>query len=606
MNAPAPALSEDRIHCIRKRLAAVRADMARRGVDALVVPRADEYLGEYIPEHNERLRWLTGFTGSAGTAVILADRAALFVDGRYTVQVRRQVCAEDFSFHPLLEEPPATWLAATLDAGARVLVDPRLCTLRWFEDTTRSLASRGIDVAASVDNPVDRCWAERPAERREQALCLGEEYRGEASLAKRRRIGQRVADAGADAALIFAPDSVSWLLNLRGRDVPRLPVLLSCAVLSADGTLDLLVDPRRLPDDVADHVGEGVRVHEPADAEALFAGFAKRRVLADPDAANAWTQLALRAGDAVLVAAEDPVQLAKACKNAAELAGARAAHRRDAVAVIRFLAWLDGEISAGRLHSEALLADTLGALRSEDDLFREPSFDTISAAAANAAMCHYNHLDNEPAPLEMGSLYLVDSGGQYIDGTTDITRTVPVGTPSAEMRELFTLVLKGHIALDRAHFPAGTTGTHLDVLARQFLWQSGRDYDHGTGHGVGAFLSVHEGPQRISRAWNATALLPGMIVSNEPGYYRDGAFGIRCENLVVVRDVSEEGQERPMLGFEALTLVPFDRRLVDVALLDAAELAWIDAYHARVRDEITPLLRDAAVRSWLEAATAPL
>jgi Xaa-Pro aminopeptidase len=606
MNAPAPTLSEDRIRCIRERLAALRAEMARRGVDAFVVPRADEYLGEYIPEHNERLRWLTGFTGSAGTAVVLADRAALFVDGRYTVQVRRQVCADDFSFHHLIEEPPARWLGETLDAGAKVLVDPRMCTLKWFEDTTRSLASLGVDIVTSVDNPIDHCWSDRPAERRERALCLSEEYSGEGSPAKRRRIGEMISAAGADAALIFAPDSVSWLLNLRGRDVPRLPVLLSCAVLAADGTLDLLVDPQRLPGDFADHVGEGVRVHDAAGAGALFAGFAGRRVLADPEAANAWTQLALRAGDAELIAGEDPVQLAKACKNAAELAGARAAHRRDAVAVIRFLAWLDGEISAGRLHSEALLADTLGALRSEDELFQEPSFDTISAAAANAAMCHYNHLDNEPAPLEMGSLYLVDSGGQYIDGTTDITRTVAVGAPTAEQRELFTLVLKGHIALDLARFPAGTTGTHLDILARQFLWRSGRDYDHGTGHGVGAFLSVHEGPQRIGRAWNSTALQPGMIVSNEPGYYRDGAFGIRCENLVVVKDATEPGQERPMLGFEALTLVPFDRRLIDVEQLDATERAWIDAYHVRVRDEIAPLLRDAAVRSWLHEATAPL
>jgi Xaa-Pro aminopeptidase len=602
MNTPARAA---RAAATQANLAAVRRVMAGEGIDALVVPRADEYLGEYIPAHNERLRWLTGFTGSAGMAVVLADRAAMFVDGRYTVQVRLQVSAQDFSYHGLPAERPMDWLCDQLDAGTRVFVDPRMCSLEWFEATRRQLAAAEIEVLAGTDNPIDRCWTDRPAERAAEALCLAEAYTGETSLSKRERIGRVVAEAGADAALIFAPDSVSWLLNMRGRDVPRLPVLLSWAVLERDGTLHLVVDGRRVPAGLDEHVGPGVHRVAPADGGALLAGFAGRRVLADPATANAWTQLALRDAGAELVAGDDPVQLPKACKNATELAGARAAHRRDAVAVVRFLAWLDREVADGRLHDEATVADRLAALRSEGEHFQEPSFDTISAAAANGAMCHYNHLDNEPGMLEEGNLYLVDSGGQYLDGTTDITRTVAIGTPTDEMRELFTLVLQGHIALDVARFPPGTTGTHLDVLARQFLWQSGRDYDHGTGHGVGAFLSVHEGPQRISRAWSAATLQPGMILSNEPGYYRDGAFGIRCENLVYVREV--DGQtERPMLCFEPLTLVPFDRRLIALEQLSPGERAWIDAYHDRVAREIGPLLTETADRSWLAAATVPL
>lgn len=602
MNTPARAAHAA---ATQANLAAVRRAMTEQGVDALIVPRADEYLGEYIPAHNERLRWLTGFTGSAGLAVILADRAAVFVDGRYTVQVRLQVSAEDFSYHGLPAEHPVDWLRGQLDAGARVLVDPRLCSLQWFEAAQKRLAGSGIEVVAETDNPIDRCWNDRPAERAVEVLLLAETYTGETSLSKRERIGCSVGEADADAALVFAPDSVSWLLNVRGRDVPRLPVLLSWAMLERDGTLHLVVDERRMPAGFGDHVGPGVHCVAPADGPALLARFAGRRVVADPARANAWTQLALRDAGAELIAGDDPVQLPKACKNETELAGARAAHRRDAVAVVRFLAWLDREVAGGCLHDEATLADRLGALRAEGEGFQEPSFDTISAAAANGAMCHYNHLDNEPGRLEEGNLYLVDSGGQYLDGTTDITRTVPVGTPTDEMRELFTLVLKGHIALDQACFPPGTTGTHLDVLARQFLWQSGRDYDHGTGHGVGAFLSVHEGPQGISRTWSATALKPGMIVSNEPGYYRDGAFGIRCENLVYVRDVEGEA-ERPMLCFEPLTLVPFDRRLIAVEQLSPGERAWIDSYHARVAEVIAPLLADAGDRDWLEAATQPL
>ena len=587
-------------------LQALREELRRRDATAFVVPRADEYLGEYIPEHNERLRWLTGFTGSAGMAVVLADRAAMFTDGRYTVQVRRQVSAADYEYRHLIEEPALPWLGEQLSAGDRVLVDTRMCSLNWYREAERILGAVGVQLIGTTDNPIDACWHDRPAAKVAPALLLGEEFTGEGSEAKRQRVGALLQDRGLDAALVFAADSVSWLLNIRGRDVPRLPVLLSYGIIEADGTMHVVVRPERIPPGFDAHVGPGVRVVSEEEGAALLANWDGTEILGDPVGASAWTQLSLEQGGATLVAGEDPVQLMKACKNSVEVEGARQAHRRDAVAEIRFLAWLDGEVEAGRFHDEAVLANRLGEFRGEGELFHEPSFDTISAAAANGAMCHYNHLDNEPAATEPDSLYLVDSGGQYSDGTTDITRTVVTGTPSKEMRELFTLVLKGHIALDRVHFPAGTTGTHLDVLARQFLWQTGRDYDHGTGHGVGAFLSVHEGPQRIAKAWNATALRPGMIVSNEPGYYREGEFGIRCENLCVVQEIPGAGQEVPMLGFEALTLVPFDRRLIDRELLSEQELAWLDAYHERVRVEVGPLISDAAVRDWLERATAPL
>jgi Xaa-Pro aminopeptidase len=591
---------------IASRLEALRSEMKSAGYDALVLPRADEYLGEYIPAHNERLRWLTGFTGSAGLVIITADRAAMFVDGRYTVQVRRELSADLFTFCHLIEDPHPEWLVQELPRGARVVCDPRMHSLRWYRDTAATLGKAGLELVASTDNLVDRCWQDRPAPCIRPALLLDERYSGESSLAKRRRIGAAVAARGADAALVFAPDSISWLLNIRGTDIPKLPVVQGLALLAADGRVTLLVEPGRIPDGFSSHVGEGVALVPEAEAETVLAEYGGRTVLADPDTANAWCQLTLEAGGATLLAAEDPVLLPKACKNPVEIEGTRNAHIRDAVAEVRFLAWLDSEVAAGRAHDEDSLARKLLSFRARGEHFQDVSFDSISAAGSNAAMCHYNHLNvATPTPLPMNSVYLIDSGGQYLDGTTDITRTVAIGEPGDDIRRMFTLVLKGHIALDQARFPAGTSGSQLDVLARQFLWQEGFDYDHGTGHGVGVFLSVHEGPQRIAKASSGVALRPGMIVSNEPGYYRDGAFGIRCENLVVVRESSRRQDERPMLEFEAITLVPFDRRLVDVALLSEAELAWLNGYHRRVAELIGPRL-EKADRDWLEQATAPL
>lgn len=588
-----------------ERLAAVRALMREEGHQGLIVPRADEYLGEYIPARNERLRWLSGFTGSAGFVVLTLERAAIFVDGRYTVQVRREVCSELFEYCRLGEDSLSDWLAHALPANSSVACDTRLHSLRWYRDSQQALAGVGLALVEIKSNLVDRCWQDRPTAEVRQILLLPQRYSGESSLAKRQRIGKAVAAQGAEAALVFAPDSVSWLLNIRGTDIPKLPVVQSLALLEADGGLTLLVDHGRVPPGLSEHVGEGVRVVPEAETAAVLAACSGRTVLADPESANAWTQLSLERAGASLVAGQDPVLLDKACKNEVEIAGSRQAHIRDAVAKIRFLAWLDAEVAAQRLHDEAELADRLRAFRSEGEHFMDLSFDTISAAGPNAAMCHYNHINvDTPARLTMDSVYLLDSGGQYLDGTTDITRTVAIGDPGDELRRLFTLVLKGHIALDSARFPEGTTGTQLDALARQFLWQQGYDYDHGTGHGVGVFLSVHEGPQRISKQSNNTALQPGMIVSNEPGYYRDGAFGIRCENLLVVRRSSHE-EERPMLEFEALTLVPFDTRLLDISLLTPAEISWLDRYHQRVAAQVGPSL-SGADREWLLRATRSL
>jgi Xaa-Pro aminopeptidase len=601
---PAPE-SETMKQQITERLRAVRDEMARSDLDAFIVPRADEYLGEYVPPRNERMQWLSGFTGSAGLLVILPDRAAVFVDGRYTIQVRQQVPDSLYEYHHLVEEPHQQWLLKTLEQGARVGYDPRLHTLRWQKELAALLESKQITLYPLSDNPVDLAWQDRPAPGKAPVMLLGQEYTGAHSQAKREQIGSLILGKGAEAALITQLDSIAWLLNIRGGDVERVPILLAFAVLHGDGRMVLFTDLDKLPKQITSHVGEGVCFEPDTNlAQSLVElGRSGSKILADPDTANAWCQLLVEENGGTLIAASYPVLLPKAQKNPTEQAGMQESHVRDAVAEVRFLAWFDAEADKGILHDEAYLADRLGAYRLQQEKCMGLSFDTISAAGSNAAMCHYNHLNGTPAKLEKNNLYLVDSGGQYLDGTTDITRTVVVGQPSDEHKRMFTLVLKGHIALDRARFPRGTTGTQLDVLARQFLWQAGFDYDHGTGHGVGCFLSVHEGPQRISKAANDTALVPGMVVSNEPGYYKQDCYGIRCENLLVVKECDDvAGGEIPMLGFEALTLVPFDLRLVDSSLLTEDERNWLNDYHARVSQTIAPLL-GTEDQHWLEQST---
>jgi Xaa-Pro aminopeptidase len=589
---------------IPERLSRLRAELGARGLDGLVVPLTDEHRNEYVPACAQRLAWLTGFTGSAGVLVVLAERAAVFVDGRYTVQAEAQLDPQLFERRHLIEEPPAKWLGAQLRAGQRVAYDPALHVKAEVERYRAACAKAGAELVALDDNPVDAVWATRPAPPIAPIRELDEGYAGEAAAARRARMGKKVAEAGAEIAAITAPDSVAWLLNARGGDVPFNPLFLSFALLHADGGVELFVDPRKLAP--GQHLGNGVSIQPIGRFKGALeqAGAAGRAVLVDPKITSAQVLQTLEAAGAKVIEGEEPCVLAKACKNAVELAGARAAQRRDGVAVCRFLCWLEQELGRREV-TEREAAARLDRERAQDPLHRGPSFETISAAGPNAALPHYRITDESNRVIERDSLYLVDSGGQYLDATTDITRTIATGTPDADIRRRFTLVLKGHIAIARAVFPVGTTGAQLDSFARQALWQAGLDFDHGTGHGIGSYLCVHEGPQRIAKT-GTVALQPGMIVSNEPGYYRAGAYGIRTENLVIVETrPTPEGGERELLGFETITRAPIDRQLIVPELLDAEERAWLDDYHARVRADLIDLM-DGAAAAWLAEATMPL
>ena len=603
----------DRHH---RRLSALRAELERLCLDGFVVPRADEHQGEYLPPSAERLSWLTGFTGSAGFAAVLAGRAALFTDGRYTLQVRAEVDTADYVIRHQTDEPLTAWLGEALPAGGRIGYDPWLHTTAWVEKTGAELKRVGIALAAQADNPLDALWTDRPEPPLAPLTIQPLAHAGRSAAEKRAEIAAALRKAGTAAVVLTMPESVAWLLNIRGGDVPRTPLALCFAILHDDERVDLFIDPRKLPPGLETHLG-GVSVRPPG---ALFAvldalGEARRRVRVDPDGAASTVIARLFDAGAEIERAADPTALPRARKSAEELAGARAAHLRDGVAMVRFLHWLGSRLESARAGAleggvtELGAAARLEAFRREGALFRDLSFETISGAGPNGAIVHYRVTPASDRRLEPGTLYLVDSGAQYQDGTTDITRTVALGTPTAEMRERFTLVLKGHIALARARFPAGTSGSQLDVLARQHLWRAGLDYDHGTGHGVGSYLSVHEGPQRISKVPSRTALEPGMILSNEPGCYVEGAYGIRIENLMAVRESAVrpglKPGAKPMLEFETLTLVPIDRALISTALLDGAERAWLDAYHRRIRAGLAPLL-DPAAAAWLEAETRPL
>jgi Xaa-Pro aminopeptidase len=588
-----------------ERLARLRRELERQALGGFIVPRADAHQGEYVPPNGQRLLWLTGFTGSAGLVIVLRDRAALFVDGRYTLQAAGQVDGRLFEIHHLIEEPPAQWLATALAAGTVVGYDPWLHTPNEVERLRTAAAKAGAALQPVADNPLDRVWSDRPPAPLAPVVPHSEAFAGESAASKRTRLAQVLAQAGVDAAALTMPESIAWLLNIRGGDVPHTPLPLSFAILHRDGAVALFIDRRKLAPGLERHLGNGVTVLPPEqlgpELDALAAAGA--RVQVDPDSAASWIFDRLATAGAEIHRAADPCLLPKACKNPVEIAGTRAAHRRDGAALTRFLAWLAREAPQGGL-AEIAASDRLEALRREGEYFRDLSFPTISGAGANGAIVHYRALPETEKRLEAGSLYLLDSGAQYLDGTTDVTRTIAIGEPSAEMRDRFTRVLKGHIALALSRFPKGTTGAQLDALARRELWPAGLDYDHGTGHGVGSYLGVHEGPQRISKAAGVQALLPGMIVSNEPGYYKAGAYGIRIENLVLVQPAASGG-DREMLAFETLTLAPIDRTLIEPALLEEAEIAWLDTYHARVREALTPLV-DAATARWLAAATQPL
>ncbi len=582
-----------------QRLAALRAELARRNLDGLLVPRNDEYLGEYVDPSGERLAWLSGFTGSAGLAVVLAGRAALFTDGRYTTQAAQQTDAALWERRHLTEEPAPEWLREHA-AGARLGYDP------WLHTEAALARFTGVTLEPLADNPIDAVWPDRPAPPMAPARPHPAQYAGREAAAKREEAAAELRRAGHAAAVIADPHSIAWLLNIRGGDLAHTPLALGFALLRDDASVQLFMPAAKLGPEVRAHLGNAVDVADRAALPVALAAFAGRAVRCDPDATPAWFARTLRDAGAEPVAAEDPCRMPRACKNAVEQQGAHEAHRRDAVAVARFLAWF-AATAPGRL-TEMAVGERLLACRREVPLFQAESFPAITGAGENGAVIHYRATAETNRAVHANETFLIDSGGQYLDGTTDITRTLWTGPGAApdRLRERYTRVLQGHIALATARFPKGVAGPHLDALARRALWDAGLDYDHGTGHGVGSFLSVHEGPQSISRAARVVALGPGMIVSNEPGYYLPGQYGIRIENLLLVAEASPmPDQAKPFLAFETLTLAPYERALILPALLTAAERAWIDAYHARVLAEVGGAC-DAATGAWLAGACAPL
>jgi len=586
------------------RLSRLRAELSRRGLDGFLIPRADEHQGEYVPPHAERLKWLTGFSGSAGLAAVLRHSAAIFVDGRYTLQVRDQVDTDAFDPQHLIDPGWHAWLEEHLWADARLAYDPRLHTIAGVRRLEKIAEKTGARLVATDDNPLDAIWDDQPEPPLGPVVIQEQTHDGRSAADKLADIQATLKAARADATVLTQPDSIAWLLNIRGSDVQHTPLPLSFAVLPAEGRPTLLIDSRKLSNAVRAHIEDVADIVEPSDFGATLDHAAAHHAVIrlDPATTSRWIADRINTAGGKTVDGDDPCLLPKAIKNETEIAGARAAHLRDGAAVCRFLAWLDREAPTGTV-DEIAAAKALEGFRADTGLLKEISFDTISGAGPNGAIVHYRVTTDTNRRLDPDSLYLVDSGAQYVDGTTDITRTVAIGTPNDDMRRHFTLVLKGHIAIATARFPEGVSGGQIDTLARYPLWQAGLDFDHGTGHGIGSYLSVHEGPQRIAKT-GSVALKPGMIVSNEPGYYRTGQYGIRIENLELVRaPEAVPGGERKLLSFETLTLAPIDTRLVDVALLTEAERDWLNAYHARVLAEIGPLL-EGDDKAWLEAATA--
>jgi Xaa-Pro aminopeptidase len=577
----------------------LRAEMAKQGLDAFVIPHEDEYQNEYLPDCNQRLMWATGFTGSAGAAVVFMDKAAIFVDGRYTVQGDKQTDPALFERRDLVDAGPDTYLKTHVKPGMVVGYDPRLHSADAAERLRQAVVGNGGVFKATEPNPLDLAWgADRPAQPLTKATPHEVAYAGQSHCDKLKQIATTL---NADAAILSAPASLAWLFNIRGCDVMCTPLTLGSAIVNADGTARLFLDPAKVTDDLRTHLGNAVSVEHPDTLSAALGALKGKTVRVDPSVSSAWWFEQLSAAGATISRAVDPCTLPRACKNAIEVEGSRQAHIRDGAAIVRFLHWVD-TLGVRDLVDEITIATALEGFRDETGALRDISFETIAAAGPNGAFPHYRPTTASNRRVELGNLLLVDSGGQYLDGTTDITRTVAIGTPSAEHIDRFTRVLKGHIALAMVRFPTGTTGSNLDALARLALWSGGFDYDHGTGHGVGSYLGVHEGPQRIAKPANSQALLPGMIVSNEPGYYKVGHYGIRIENLQVVTPTANiVGGERAMLGFESLTMAPIDTRLVDVAMLTAQERDWLNAYHAEVLAKVGPLV-PADVKAWLVAA----
>ncbi|MFW5633329.1 MAG: aminopeptidase P family protein [Erythrobacter sp.] len=593
------------------RLKALREELKRRDLGGFIVPISDEHMSEYVGDYAQRLHWLTGFGGSAGFAAVTLARAAIFVDGRYTVQVQGQVDGALFEYRGIPKDSLADWLRGAAEKGERVAYDPWLHTQGWVDRLERALEGSGIELVAADGNPIDAVWADRPEPSPAQAIVHDETLAGRSSAEKRGEVADWLAREGFDAVVVPALDSVAWLLNIRGSDVAHTPVSHAYVIAHADGHAELFIAPGKVTGELVKHLGNAVTIRDRAEFEGALATMKGKRVSVDPDFGVAGIAQALRAGGASVAFRQDPTILAKAIKNPVEQQGHRDAQAADGAAVSRFLRWIEENAPGGEV-DELSAAARLEAFRREHGDLRDTSFDTISAAAGHAALPHYRVDEDSNIAIPPGSIYLVDSGGQYPAGTTDITRTVWVGPgePTAEMKDRFTRVLKGHIQIDRAIFPQGTSGGQLDSFARQYLWEAGVDYAHGTGHGVGSFLGVHEGPQRIAKhsggqAGTGQELFAGMICSNEPGYYKADAFGIRIENLVLIVDKHIEGAEGEWLGFETLTFVPIDRRLIEPALLTEVEIDWLDTYHARVREIVAPRLSGEDL-AWLERETEPL
>ncbi len=593
------------------RLDALRKELKRRSLDGFVVPISDEHMSEYVGAYAQRLAWLTGFGGSAGTVVVLTDEAAIFIDGRYTLQVREQVDGKLYSYVSVPQNSIASWLGEHAPAGAKIGYDAWLHGKGWVSAVSKALSEKGSSLIAVENNPIDAVWSDRPQPSSAPAIVHRTEFAGQSGEEKRGMVADWLGEKGLDGAVISALDGVAWLLNIRGEDVERTPVALSFVIAHADGTAELFIAEEKVTPEVRAHLGNAVRVSPREAFVPALAALGDKRVAVDPERSVQAIFAALERAGAKIVELRDPTVLPKAIKNPVEQAGHRAAQARDGAAIARFLHWLSVEGPGGQL-TEITAAERLHQLRRETGLLRDLSFDTISGAGPNGAVVHYRVSEETCRTLEPSSMYLVDSGGQYSDGTTDITRTVWIGPGAApaEQKDRFTRVLKGHIALALATFPQGTTGSQLDSFARQYLWAAGLDYTHGTGHGVGSFLSVHEGPQRIAKAaggqaGSEQALVAGMILSNEPGYYKTGAYGIRIENLVLVEGREIAGAEGDFLGFETLTFAPIERALVERNLLTRDELAWWSAYHSQVEAILAPQLKGAAL-DWLKMQCAPL
>ncbi len=589
-----------------KRLSLLRKEIAAAGYDGLIVPGGDEYQSAYVGPSARRLDFLTGFTGSAGTLVVLKDKALLFVDGRYTLQAARQIPARLFTLFDVADKSPLAWLEENAKEGMKIAYDPWLHTASSAEALKKALGKKGAFAVPAQQNPVDLVWAGRPPSPVTAACAHDLAFAGKSAAEKRREIAAVLKEKNCAAALIADVASIAWLLNVRGHDELYAPVVFSRALIRDDGAVHWFVDPEKKANALSAPLGPDVSIHPPSELPAALERLAKegKNILVDPDTTPSRILDYLSAAGAKIEKGEDPCALPRAVKNKTEQTGMRKAHVYDGVALTAFLAWLESHWETGAL-TEVEAQEKLEAFRKAHPSYRGPSFETISATGGNGALIHYTASAQSNAALKRGDLFLVDSGGQYGEGTTDVTRTVILGEPSAAMRENFTRVLKGHIALAMARFPEGTAGHELDVLARQYLWAVGRDYNHGTGHGVGSYLSVHEGPQAISKRGHAP-LQAGMVVSNEPGYYQEGAYGIRIENLQMVVEIPGMALgKRKMLGFETLTLAPIDQRLIDASLMIDAEILWLNAYHQRVRETLQSFLDEATLK-WLARATAPM